>query len=133
MTASMILASLSALAAASSSTPPKSLNGFPAAYVGRWGDEAGGCSPGAIHAGLTIKPKLVVDGEFNGRVTSVVRKPDGSIEVVEVWDTAESDTTKFLSNYSLSKDGKSLTVRTLEPANEYFSEPLKLIRCEAKR
>jgi hypothetical protein len=129
----MILASLGALAMGSNATPPKSLNGFPPAYIGRWGDDAAGCAPGAIHAGLTIKPKLVVDGEFNGQVTSVVREPDGSIEVVEVWDMAEADTTKYRSNYSLSKDGKSLTVRTLEPAAEYFTEPLTLVRCGAKK
>ena len=130
---SIMLAFLGALTMGSNAAPPKSLNGFPPAYVGHWGDDAAACSPGAIHAGLTIKPKLVVDGEFNGQVTSVVREADGSLEVVEVWDTAESDATKYRSSYSLSKDGKSLTVRTLEPANEYFTEPLKFIRCGVKR
>ena len=128
-----ILVILGALAIGSGGTAPKSLTGFPPAYVGRWGDDSGGCSPGAVHGGLTIQPQLVVDGEFNGQVTSVVREPDGSVEVVEVWDMAEAATAEYRSNYSLSKDGKSLTVLTLEPANEYFTEPLKLVRCGARK
>jgi hypothetical protein len=133
MSEPIFFTALTALAIASGTTGHKSLNDFPSEYIGRWGDDIGGCSPGAIHGGLTIQPKLVSDGEFSGQVKAVVRKPDGSIDVAELWDIPESPAAKSLSNYSLSKDGKSLTVRTLEPGSEYLPEPLKLIRCGGKR
>jgi hypothetical protein len=134
MTALLIfLAALSAVAPGTGGAAHKGLNGFPPEFVGRWGEDVGGCSPGAIHGGLTIRPKLIADGEFSGEVKSVVRKPDGSIDVVELWDIPESPAAKSLSNYSLSKNGKSLTVRTLEPGSEYLPEPLALVRCGAHR
>ena len=132
-TVPVFLAALSAMALGSSGAAHKSLNGFPPEFVGRWGENIGGCSPGAVHGGLTIRQKLVADGEFSGEVKSVVRNPDGSIDVAELWDIPESPAAKSRSNYSLSKNGKSLTVRTLEPGSEYLPEPLALIRCGARR
>ena len=129
----IILAALSSVAPGGGGETHKSLSSFPPEFVGRWGEDIGGCSPGAIHGGLTIRPKLVADGEFSGEVESVVRKPDGSIDVVELWDIPESPAAKSQSNYSLSKNGKSLTVRTLEPGSEYLPEPLALVRCGAWR
>src|SRR4029453_3513213 len=118
MKALPFLAALSAMALGNGGEAHTILNGFPPEYIGRWGEGIGGCSPGAVHGGLTIRSKLVADGEFSGEVKSVVRKPDGSIDVVELWDNPDSPDAKFLSNYSLSKNGKSLTVRTLEPGSE---------------
>ena len=129
----IFLAALSAMAPVTSGVAHKSLNGFPPEFVGRWGDDIGGCSPEAIHGGLTIRQKLVADGEFSGEVKSVVRKRDGSIDVVELWDISESPAAESLSNYSLSKNGKSLTVRTLGPGSEYLPEPLALVRCGGHR
>jgi hypothetical protein len=129
----ILLAALAAMAPGSGGAAHKSLTGFPPEFVGRWGEDIGGCSPGAIHGGLTIRPKLVADGEFSGEVKSVVRKPDGSIDVVELWDLPESPSAESLSNYALSKNGKSLTVRILDPSSQYLPEPLALVRCGARR
>jgi hypothetical protein len=123
----VIIALLLAVAASTAS------NGFPKEFQGRWGEDAGGCSSGAIHGGLTISQSSVADGEFSGTVKAIKRKPDGSIDVMELWDFAEASEARMVSRYSLSKDGKSLTVQTLEPGSEYLPEPMKLMRCEAQR
>ncbi len=128
-----ILSILIAMASAGSGNVARQLDGFPSDYVGRWSDEADGCSPGAGHGGLTIRPKLVADGEFTGEVQSVVRKPDDSIDVTEVWDIAETPPAKSTSNYALSKNGRPLTVRTLGPSSEYLPAPLALVKCGAHR
>jgi hypothetical protein len=129
----ILLAALGAVTPATGSGTHKGLNGFPPEFVGRWGEDIGGCSAGAIHGGLTIRPKLVADGEFSGEVKSVVRNADGSIDVVELWDLPESPSAQSTSNYALSKNGRSLTVRTLGPGSEYLPEPLALVRCGARR
>jgi hypothetical protein len=126
------LAALGAIVSLAGCADQASLKGFPAEYVGRWGEDADGCSPGAIHGGLTIEPRLVADGEFSGKVESVVRKPDGSLYVVETWELPESPPTKLKTNYSLSKDGASLTVDETEGLGETPSGPYVLIRCKAR-
>lgn len=103
--------------------------GFPHEYLGRWGDGLAGCSPGAIHGGLIIERKTVVDGEFNGSVRSVRRKANGSIDTVERWDIPDDAPTDIVSNYRLSKDKKLLTVRVAGKN----AQTQKLIRCKAVR
>jgi hypothetical protein len=104
---------------------------FPAAYVGRWGESPEGCSPGAVHGGLTIRLKSVADGEFEGKVRSISRKSDGSIDVSEVWDVPEQGLTTFTSNYRLSPDQNALLVR--EISGGAGNEPLALVRCNETR
>ena len=104
--------------------------GFPADYLGRWGESHAGCSPGAIHGGLTIERLNVRDGEFQGDVRKVVRQRNGSLDVTENWPDQDEGPTTFVSNYLLSKDRNSLTVRTtFGPDNEVEIETL--IRCGA--
>ena len=112
---------LLASAASSNARAP----GFPQEYLGRWGDDQAGCSEGAIHGGLTIERKEVRDGEFSGDVRRVRRKPDGSIEVVERWDVPEEGPSDVVSNYRLSKDKKSLTVKVIGESVQTQT----LIRC----
>ena len=103
--------------------------GFPQEYRGRWGEDIGGCSPGAIHGGLTIERRTVRDGEFIGRVRSVRHKPDGSINATERWDVPEEGLKDFVNNYRLSKNRTSLTVR--DTAGE--ADTQRLIRCKRQR
>ena len=104
--------------------------GFPQEYWGRWGGSHASCSAGAVHGGLTIARLSVRDGEFQGDVRKVVRKPNGSLDVTENWPEQDEGPTTFVSNYQLSQDRKSLTVRTtFGPDNEV--EIQTLIRCGA--
>lgn len=125
--AAILLAGLAASAAAIAA--PRG-GGFPRDYWGRWGESHAGCSPGAVHGGITIAQLSVRDGEFQGDVRKVVRKRNGSLDVTENWPEQDEGPTTFVSNYLLSKDGNSLAVRTtFGPDNEVEIETL--IRCGA--
>lgn len=104
--------------------------GFPREYWGRWGESHAGCSPGAVHGGIAIDRLSVRDGEFQGDVRKVMRQRNGSLDVTENWPEQDEGPTTFVSNYLLSKDRNSLTVRTtFGPDNEVEIETL--IRCGA--
>ena len=107
--------------------------GFPAEYVGRWGQGPEGCSPGAVHGGLTIERGSVMDGEFSGAVRKVAIQLDGSINVTEQWDVPDEGVTSLVANYRLSKNRKSLTVRYDAPEPGGEAQTQNLIRCEARR
>jgi hypothetical protein len=108
----------------------KPASGFPDKFLGRWGGDAGGCSPGAIHGGLSISRKTVADGEFRGEVQSVTAKADGSIDVKEIWDVPEEGPSTFLNNYRLADHGRTLILTYRKPAD---TKPDKFIRCGATR
>lgn len=103
--------------------------GFPQDFWGRWGESRAGCSPGAVHGGITIERLSVRDGEFQGDVRKVVRRANGSIDVTENWADFDEGPTTFVSNYELSKDRTSLTVRTMPLPGE-GPEIETLTRCE---
>jgi hypothetical protein len=129
-----LLAGMIAQASLAVPTAATRLQGFPKAFQGRWGDSPAGCSEGAVHGGLNIESKLVSDGEFGGDIKSVVRKADGSLEVVEIWDNGDESNETLRSNYTLSKDGAKLTIRSLDKTESRISsEPQVLIRCGGKR
>ena len=104
--------------------------GFPEDFWGRWGESRAGCSAGAVHGGITIERLSVRDGEFEGDVRKVVRRANGSIDVTENWADFDEGPTTFVSNYELSKDRNSLTLRTMPLPGE-GPEIETLTRCGA--
>ena len=119
-------ATLSALPTAAVATPR---SGFPVAFLGRWGGNLAGCSPGAVHGGLSISRRKVADGEFSGEVRTVNVERDGSIDVREVWDVPEEGLKTFVTNYRLTNGGNRLTTTDLKPAR---GKPDTFIRCKAR-
>jgi hypothetical protein len=115
-------------AACSTGGLAKPAHGFPDKFLGRWGGDAGGCSPGAVHGGLSITRTSIRDGEFSGDVRSVSAKRNGSVDVKEVWDVPEEGPTTYLNNYRLTDHGKTLILTYLQPAD---AKPDKFIRCGA--
>jgi hypothetical protein len=100
--------------------------------LGRWGESAAGCSAGAVHGGLSIGRSSIADGEFSGDVRSVSRKPDGLIDVTELWDVPEEGPMTVVNNYRVFVDGSALMVREINSNDREAAEATTLIRCRAR-
>jgi len=123
------LFALMTLSALSGCSGKATLSAFPEQFLGHWAEEVDACAPDAVHGGSTILPTSVADGEFSGTVQSVVRKPDESIDVVELWDAPEMPSAPMTLNYALSEDGKSMTVRQADGPDAAMNKPQRLVRC----
>ena len=123
-----ILALAVALASSNCQAAPVAKE-FSKEFLGRWGENEEGCSPGAVHGGLTIEATRLYDGEASGEVRSTSRNPDGSLNTVELWDLLEEQPTTITFRYELSKDGTRLTVTDAVPQQKDGYSPQVLIRC----
>jgi hypothetical protein len=113
---------------ASAATRPS----YPSVMLGRWGQSKEGCSPGAVHGGITVSQSAVRDGEFSGDIRAIRHRPDGSFVITESWDDEESPSTTVVS-YKLSADRHRLTSRLLRPRRNDGYEVTTYIRCRVPR